>query len=59
MEDTAAQHMLEEEKLKIEKEKNMKAAADTASKEKSKMTANAPTTDASEEEVMRGNKNNQ
>ena len=48
-EDISAQRMLEEEKLKIEEEKNIKAAADTPSKEKSKMTVNAKTADASKE----------
>ena len=41
--------MLEEEKLKIQEEKMMKAAAATESKEEAKMTENAPNADASEE----------
>ena len=45
-------------KRKDEKKKK-KAAADTASKEETKRTANAPTADALEEEVRRGNEKNQ
>ena len=37
----------------------MKAAASTASKDKSKITVNAPTADALDEEVKGGNNNNQ
>ena len=55
----SAHHMLEEEKLKIKEEKKKKAAAAAASKEETKRTANAPTADASEEEVRGGNENNQ
>ena len=53
--------MLEEEKLKRKEYKNKKkkAAADTASKEETKRTANAPTADALEEEVRGGNEKNQ
>ena len=51
--------MLEEEKLKRKEDKKKKAAADTESKEEIKSTANAPTADASEEEVRGGNENNQ
>ena len=51
--------MLEEEKLKRKQDKKKKAAADTASKEETKRTANAPTADALEEEVRGGNEKNQ
>ena len=43
-----------EEKLKREEENKMKAAAATASNEEAKMTANAPTYDALEEELSWG-----
>ena len=43
--------MLEEERLKIDEDNNMKVAAATPSKEEAKMTENAPTDYASEEEV--------
>ena len=51
--------MLDEEKLKRKEEKKKKTAADTASKEETKMTANAPISDASEEEVRGRNSKNQ
>ena len=51
--------MLEEQKLKIKDDKKKEAAADTASKEETKRTENAPTSDASEEEVRGGNDKNQ
>ena len=49
---------MEEEKLKRKEEKKKKAVADTVSKEETKRTANAPTADASEEEVRGVNEKN-
>ena len=51
--------MLEEEKLKINEDKEKKAAADTTSREEAKRTTNAPTADASEKEVRGENEKNQ
>ena len=50
--------MLEEWKLKIKEDKKKKATANTVSKEEAKMKANAPTSDASEEEVRGVNEKN-
>ena len=58
-EDIAAHRMLQEEKFKIKEEKKEKAAADTVSKEGTKRTANAPTSEALEEEVRGGDEKNQ
>ena len=58
-EDISSQRMLQEEILKREDEKKMKSVAATASKKEAKMTVNAPTSDAQEEEVRGGNENNQ
>ena len=57
-EDIAAHRMLEEDKLKIKEDKKKKATANTVSKEEAKMKANAPTSDASEEEVRGVNEKN-
>ena len=50
--------MLEEKELKRKEEKKKNSVADTSSKEKTKSTSNAPTTDSLEEEVRWRNENN-